>query len=95
MAWDITTQYMAHMGGALVEFGTATMGTAGTVEVATNIPVLRTASATWKAPGAVRTILIGSHIMCDMTKTTDAVTFSDSAGAGNAGATFTYMLVGW
>ena len=95
MAWDITTQFMAHMGGALVEFGTGTMGTAGTVEIATNIPTLRVANATWKAAGTARTILIDAGIMCDMTKTTDAVTFSSSAGAASYGSTFTYMLVGW
>ena len=94
MAWTHANQQMAHMNGAGVEYGKGTMGTAGTVEINTHFKNIYAATATWIAAGTVRTILIDSNIMCDLANTSDCVTFADSAGTANAGATFSYILIG-
>jgi len=93
MAWDPTTQWRAQLVGAQKEFGTATLGTDGTVEIATKLRTLLAATAMHKAP-ASGLLLVSSSIMCDGTVTSGAVTFADAAGAIHSGATIWYSIIG-
>ncbi|KKN83503.1 hypothetical protein LCGC14_0297410 [marine sediment metagenome] len=93
MAWDHTNQFQTQDRHSQIEYGTLTLGATGTVECYTYLSAIHSAKATHKAAESGN-VLAASTIMCDCTITTNAVTFSDSAGAVNASATITYELRG-
>ena len=89
MTWDGETQTMAHINGGCVEFGKVTLGSDGTVEVATMLSVVKAAFAL-HVSGAIA----ATPLKCDLTITAGAVTISDAGGTANAGAIVSYILIG-
>lgn len=90
MTWDPTKQWQAHAPGASFEFGEATLGADGTVEVATLLSTVKHATANHKS-GAIA----NSALQIDLTITNGHVTITDPVGAVNANAVVTYMFLGF
>jgi hypothetical protein len=93
MTWSDDTQRRTKDAMSHIEYGTLTLGDDGTVECTTYLSEIRMAQATRKAAQSGYP-LAASAIMCDGTITNGAVTFTDTAGAVNAGATIYYELRG-
>ncbi len=85
MAWDDAVNHSAMILGAKIEYGYATTSS-GEIEVPTKMTKLFAAMFTYfAAPGA------DTRMYCDLTITSYAVTFDDSAILAKK---FSYVLIG-
>jgi len=93
MAWDNNNQFGGSFGGGIIEYGNGTIGSDGTVEIATTLGTILAATATISVASGDYPRVSGTFV-CDKTITSGAVTFEHSAGADANGMTFTYILIG-
>ena len=90
MAWSDANNHQGQLVGARAEWGTATIGSDGTVEVPTNLNNIKAVALTPVGTAGMH----ATPLMCDLTITTGYVTVTDPVGALNSGRVFTYILIG-
>ena len=95
MAWDPSKQFQTQDRSSTVEFGRATLGSDGTVEVATSLSTILSAIVVYKDFSGGAVPVLGA-LTCDNTITSGAVTITDDvAGALNSGVTIQYTFRGY